>query len=180
MLGGGRTYEVVFDNCRVPASALLGKEGRGYAPMQLRLTVRRLQMGAWCTGMAVRALDMLCAHAMQRVTFGQRLADRQAIQWWITEAATKIHACRLMVMDAAAKQDKGIDVRTEASMIKVYATEMAAETIDHAMQAYGAMGVTKELPLQLMAGKVRTMRVYEGPSEVHRAAIARRIIDARK
>ncbi len=180
MLGGGRTYEVVFDNCRVPASALLGREGRGYAPMQLRLTVRRLQMGAWCTGMAVRALDMLCEHAMQRVTFGQRLADRQAIQWWITEAATKIHACRLMVMDAAAKQDKGIDVRTEASMIKVYATELAAETIDHAMQAYGAMGVTKELPLQLMAAKVRTMRVYEGPSEVHRATIARRIIDARK
>ena len=85
-----------------------------------------------------------------------------------------------VVMDAAAKQDKGIDVRTEASMIKVYSTELAAETIDHAMQAYGAMGVTKELPLQLMAAKVRTMRVYEGPSEVHRAAIARRIIDARK
>ena len=180
MLGGGRTYEVVFDNCRVPASQLLGREGKGFAPMQLRLTVRRLQMGAWCTGMAVRALDMLCAHATQRVTFGQRLADRQAIQWWITDAATRIHACRLMVMDAAAKQDKGMDVRTEASMIKVFATEMAADGIDHAMQAYGAMGVTKELPLQLMAAKVRLMRVYEGPSEVHRATIARRIIDARK
>ena len=137
-------------------------------------------MGAWCTGMAVRALDMLCEHATQRVTFGQRLADRQAIQWWITDAATRIHACRLMVMDAAAKQDKGMDVRTEASMIKVFATEMAADVIDHAMQAFGAMGVTKELPLQIMAAKVRAMRVYEGPSEVHRATIARRIIDARK
>lgn len=180
MLGGQRTYELVFDNCRVPASQMLGKEGKGFAPMQLRLNVRRLQMGAWCTGMAVRALDMLCEHATQRVTFGQRLADRQAIQWWITDAATRIHACRLMVMDAAAKQDKGLDVRTEASMIKVFATEMAADVIDHAMQAFGAMGVTKELPLQIMAAKVRAMRVYEGPSEVHRATIARRIIDARK
>jgi acyl-CoA dehydrogenase len=147
--------------------------------MQLRLTIRRLQMGAWCTGMAIRALDMLCAHAKQRVTFGARLADRQAVQWWVADAATRIHACRLMVQDAAAKQDAGQDVRTEASMIKVFATEMAQDVLDHAMQAYGAMGVTKELPLQLMAQKVRTMRVYEGPSEVHRMAIARRVLKDR-
>jgi acyl-CoA dehydrogenase len=105
-----------------------------------------------------------------------KLADRQAIQWWVAEAATKIHACRLMVMDAAAKQDEGRDVRTEASMIKVFATEMATEVIDQAMQTFGAMGVTKELPLQLMASKVRTMRVYEGPTEVHRMVIARRVM----
>ncbi len=179
MLGGQRTYEVVFEDCRVPASQMLGREGAGFAPMQLRLTIRRLQMGAWCTGMAVRALDMLCEHARQRVTFGARLADRQAVQWWVADAATRIHACRLMVMDAAAKQDAGLDVRTEASMIKVFATEMAQDVIDHAMQAYGAMGVTKELPLQLMAQKVRTMRVYEGPSEVHRMAIARRVLKDR-
>ena len=79
----------------------------------------------------------------QRVTFGQKLADRQAIQWWIADAATKIHACRLMVMDAAVKQDEGRDVRMEASMIKVFATEMATEVIDHAQQAFGAMGVTQ-------------------------------------
>lgn len=176
MLGGQRTYEVVFEDCFVPDSQVLGRVGQGFAPMQLRLTVRRLQMGAWCIGMARRALEMMCAHANQRVTFGARLADRQAIQWWIADAATKIHACRLMVMDAAAKQDEGRDVRTEASMIKVFATEMAAETIDRAMQTFGAMGVTKELPLQLMAAKARTMRVYEGPSEVHRMVIARRVL----
>ena len=99
--------------------------------------------------------------------------DRAA---WIADAATKIHACRLMVYDAATKADAGKDVRTEASMVKLYGTEMATEVIDHAMQSFGAMGVAKELPLQLMAQKVRTMRVYEGPSEVHRMAIARRII----
>ena len=176
MIGGQRTYELVFDDCRVPASQLLGVEGKGYAPMQLRLTVRRLQMGAWSVGMSRRALDMMVEHTKQRVTFGQRLADRQAIQWWIADAAVKIHACRLMVQDAAAKADAGRDVRMEASMVKLYGTEMATEIIDHAMQSFGAMGVAKELPLQLMAQKVRTMRVYEGPSEVHRMAIARRII----
>ncbi len=176
MLGGQRTYELVFDNCRVPASQLLGQEGKGFAPMQLRLTVRRLQMGAWSIGMSRRALDMMVEHVKQRVTFGTRLADRQAIQWWIADAATKIHALRLMVYDAAAKADAGKDVRTEASMIKVWGTEMATEVIDNAMQAFGAMGVAKELPLQLMAQKVRTMRVYEGPTEVHRMAIARRVI----
>jgi acyl-CoA dehydrogenase len=81
-----------------------------------------------------------------------------------------------MVQDAARKQDQGIDVRTEASMIKVYATEMAAEILDHAMQTFGAMGVTKELPLQLMAQRVRVMRVYEGPAEVHRMSLAKKII----
>ena len=179
MLGGQRTYELVFDNLRIPAGHLLGTLGAGFAPMQLRLNVRRLQMGAWCIGMSRRALDMMVDHAKQRVTFGVKLADRQAIQWWIAEAATKIHACRLMVLDAAAKLDAGQEVRTEASMIKVFATEMAQEVIDHAMQTFGAMGVAKELPLQVMMQTVRTMRVYEGPSEGHRMAIARRILSGR-
>ena len=91
----------------------LGRIGAGFAPMQLRLTVRRLQMGAWSIGICRRALDMMVEHVKQRVTFGQRLADRQAIQWWIADAATKIHACRLMVYDAATKADAGQDVRVE-------------------------------------------------------------------
>jgi acyl-CoA dehydrogenase len=176
MIGGARTYELIFDDCRIPATQLLGVEGKGYAPMQLRLTVRRLQIGAWSIGMSRRALDMMVEHTKQRVTFGVRLADRQAIQWWIADAAMKIHACRLMVYDAAAKADAGRDVRTEASMVKLYGTEMVTEIIDHAMQSFGAMGMAKELPLQLMAQKARTMRIYEGPSEVHRMAIARRVI----
>ena len=176
MLGGHRTYELVFEDMRLPADAILGEVGQGFAPMQLRLNVRRLQIGAWAIGISRRALDMMCAHVKQRRTFGALLADRQAIQWWVADAATKIHACRLMVHDAAARLDRGEDVRQVASMIKVFATEMAAETIDNAMQSFGAMGVTKELPLQLMAQKVRVMRVYEGPTEVHRATIARRVL----
>jgi acyl-CoA dehydrogenase len=176
IIGGNRTYEVVFEDCRIPYAALLGKEGDGFAPMQLRLTVRRLQMGAWCIGMAERALAMLIEQANQRETFGALLADRQAVQWWVADAATRIHACRLMVQEAAWKQDLGRDVRTEASMVKVFATEMATDVIDNAMQAYGAMGMTKELPLQLMAQHVRAMRIYEGPSEVHRWVVARRLL----
>ncbi len=176
MIGGTRTYEVVFEDCRIPQGQLLGARGEGFAPMQLRLTVRRLQMGGWCVGMAERALEMLVEQANQRETFGAPLKDRQAVQWWVADAATRIHACRLMVQHAAWKRDRGEDVRTEASMIKVFATELASDVVDRAMQAYGAMGMTKELPLQLMAAQVRTMRIYEGPSEVHRWVVARRLL----
>jgi acyl-CoA dehydrogenase len=109
----------------------------------------------------------------QRKTFGTFLSDRQAIQWWVADAETKLHACRLMVYNAAAKIDKGDAARIECSMIKVFATEMATEIVDQAMQAFGAMGMTKELPLHLMASTTRLGRIYEGPSEVHRALIAR-------
>lgn len=174
MLGGHRTYEIALEDCRLPDSQVLGEPGKGFAHLQLRLTRRRLLMGPMCIGMARRALDMMCEHAGRRATFGVKLADRQAVQWWIADAATSIHACRLMALDAGAKQDAGRDIRTEASMIKVFATEMATRVIDHAMQAFGALGVAKEMPLQLMAQKVRTMRVYEGPTEVHRMVVARR------
>lgn len=179
MIGGRRTYELVFENCRVPAANLLGELDRGYAPMQLRLNVRRMQMGARCVGMARRALAMMADHAKQRVTWGVRLADRQAIQWFAAEAAAEIHACRLMVHDLAARMDAGADVRMEASILKVRSTEMAQAVLDNAMQTLGAMGMTKELPLQLMHQQVRVMRIYEGPSEVHRSAIGRRVLGSK-
>ncbi|HEY6308374.1 MAG TPA: acyl-CoA dehydrogenase family protein [Candidatus Angelobacter sp.] len=179
MIGGAFTYEVAFEDCRLPASKLLGEEGQGFAPMQVRLSTRRLEMGAWCIGIAQRALDMMCEYAPQRVTFGVPLAERQAIQWWVADAATQIHACRLMVYDAAWKVDQKRDVRTEVSMIKVFATEMAWNVVDEAMQTFGAMGMTKEMPLQLMASHVRNMRIYDGPSEVHRWVVARKLLRLR-
>jgi acyl-CoA dehydrogenase len=179
MLGGEFTYEVALEDCRVPGWKLLGKEGDGFGPMQLRLGTRRMEMAAWCIGAAQRALDMMREYAPQRRTFGARLSERQAIQWWVADAATKIHAARLMAYDCAWKIDQGKDVRTEISMIKVYATEMATEVIDHAMQTFGAMGMTKEMPLHLMAGRIRNMRIYDGPSEVHRMVIARNLMDTR-
>jgi len=180
MVGGALTYEVLLEDCRVEGWKLLGTEGQGFAPMQLRLGTRRVQMAAWSVGMAQRALDMICEYAPQRTTFGQPLSQRQAIQWWVADAATKIHAARLMTYDCAWKLDQGRDVRLEISMIKAFATEMAWEVVDHAMQTFGAMGMTKELPLQLMSGKLRTMRIYDGPTEVHKWVVARNLLGTRR
>lgn len=180
MIGGAATYEVALEDCRVEGWKLLGQEGNGFAPMQLRLGTRRIEMASWSIGMAQRALDMICEYAPQRVTFGLPLSERQAIQWWVADAATRIHAARLMTYDCAWKLDQGRDVRQEISMIKAYATEMAWEVVDRAMQTFGAMGMTKELPLQLMASKLRTMRIYDGPTEVHKMVVARNLMGTRR
>ncbi len=180
MIGGVYTYEVALDDCRVEGWKLLGTEGQGFAPMQVRLGTRRMQMAAWCIGLAQRALDMMCEYAPQRTTFGQPLSNRQSVQWWAADAATKIHAARLMTYDCAWKLDQGRDVRNEISMVKVFATEMAWEVIDHAMQCFGAMGMTKEMPLQLMAASARNMRIYDGPSEVHRMVVARNLMGTKR
>ena len=180
MVGGAVTYEVLLEDCRVEGWKLLGSEGQGFAPMQLRLGTRRLEMAAWSIGMAQRALDMICEYAPQRVTFGQPLSQRQAIQWWVSDAATQIHAARLMTYDCAWKIDQGRDTRQEISMIKAFATEMAWTVVDHAMQTFGAMGMTKEMPLQLMASKLRTMRIYDGPTEIHKWVVARNLLGAKK
>ena len=173
MIAGHSTFEIRLEDCRVPAGKLLGAEGAGFKPMQSRLSSRRVQMAAWCIGRAERALDMMCEHARGRRTFGALLAERQTIQNWVADAATSIHAARLMTYEAAARIDRGEEARTQVSMIKMFATEMAWSIIDRAMQAFGAMGMTKEMPLQQMAAQTRLMRIYEGPSEIHRWVIAR-------
>ena len=180
MLGGQFTYEVALENCRVPAANLLGTEGQGFAPMQVRLSTRRLQMASWSIGIAQRALEMMLEYAPQRVVFGEPLANRQSVQWWIADAYTRIKAATLMTYETAWKLDKGADVRTEISAVKAYATEMAYEVVDHAMQLYGAMGVTKELPLSLMSGHLRTMRIYDGPTEVHKWVVARNLLGLKR
>jgi len=180
MIGGAYTYEIALEDCRVEGWKLLGQEGAGFAPMQTRLGTRRIQMAAWSVGMAQRALDMVIEYAPQRKTFGVPLSERQAIQFWVSEAATKIHATRLMTYHCAWKLDRGLDVRNEISMIKWFATEMAYETVDRAMQAFGAMGMTKELPLSLMQAKLRTMRIYDGATEIHKWVVARNLLGTRK
>lgn len=179
MIAGRYTYEIAIDDLRLPKSAILGELGFGFGPMQLRLSVRRVQMAAICCGKARRALDMMREWVNQRKTFGSLLADKQAIQWWIADCETKLHAVRLMTYNTATKIDNGDQARTECSMIKLWGTEMAYEVLDRAMQAFGALGHTKELPLQLMAQHIRLMRIYEGPSEVHRMVIARNALKGR-
>ena len=176
VIGGETLYEVAFDDCRVEGWKLLGTEGQGFAPMQLRLSTRRAEMAANAIGMAQRAMEMMIDYAPQRVTFGKPLSERQTIQNWISDAAIRVHAARLMTYDAAWKLDQGRDVRTEVSMIKSYALEMAWEVLDHAMQCFGAMGMTREMPLQQMAARLRLMRIYDGPTEIHNWVVARNLL----
>jgi acyl-CoA dehydrogenase len=173
MLAGHTTFELAFEDCRVSHSSVLGEVGQGFAPMQGRLNSRRMEMAGWCLGVTRRALDMMVEYAPQRETFGSPLSERQSVQWWIADIQTRLHACRLMTQHAAWKIDQHQDARTEASMVKVYSTEMAYEAVDHAMQLYGGMGMSKETPLYLLSEQARLMRIFEGPSEVHRWLIAR-------
>ena len=137
-------------------------------------------MASWSIGMAQRALDMMTDYAPQRVTFGKPLSARQTVQNWIADAAVRIHAMRLMTYDCAWKMDEGRDVRQEISMIKSYCTEAAYQIVDHAMQMFGGMGMTKELPLYFMSNKLRTMRIYDGPSEIHNWVVARSLLGTRE
>ncbi len=180
MVGGHVTYEVALEDCRVDGWKLLGTEGSGFAPMQLRLGTRRIEMAAWSIGMAQRALEMMIDYAPRRSTFGQLLSERGGVQNWIAEAATRIHAARLMTYHCAWKLDEERDVRLEISMIKADATEMAWTIVDRAMQLHGAMGMTRELPLHMMASKLRTMRIYDGPTEIHRWVVARNLLGTRR
>ncbi|WP_294192383.1 acyl-CoA dehydrogenase family protein [uncultured Sphingomonas sp.] len=179
VIGGETLYEVVLEDCRVPGCKLLGTEGQGFAPMQLRLATRRAEMAANAIGMAQRALDMMIDYAPQRSTFGKPLSERQTIQNWVSDAAIKLHAARLMTYDCAWKLDQGRDTRTEVSMIKSFALETAWEVLDHAMQCFGAMGMTREMPLQQMAARIRLMRIYDGPTEIHNWVVARNLLGTR-
>jgi acyl-CoA dehydrogenase len=179
VIGGETLYEVVLEDCRVPAWKLLGTEGQGFAPMQLRLATRRAEMAANAIGMAQRALDMMIDYAPQRTTFGRPLSERQTVQNWVSDAAIKLHAARLMTYDCAWKLDQGRDTRTEVSMIKSFALETAWEVLDHTMQCFGAMGMTREMPLQQMAARIRLMRIYDGPTEIHNWVVARNLLGTR-
>ncbi len=179
VIGGETLYEVVLEDWRVPGWKLLGTEGQGFAPMQLRLATRRAEMAANAIGMAQRALDMMIDYAPQRSTFGKPLSERQTIQNWVSDAAIKLHAARLMTYDCAWKLDQGRDTRTEVSMIKSFALETAWEVLDHAMQCFGAMGMTREMPLQQMAARIRLMRIYDGPTEIHNWVVARNLLGTR-
>jgi acyl-CoA dehydrogenase len=177
---GHRGYghaELVFDQCRVPASAVLGEVGLGFKLiMKSVLQIRLAHIGARAVGMAQRALDMMRKHAAERRQFGQPIGDFQMVQKQIADSATEIFAVKMMVMNAAWEIDQGLEPRDKVSMIKVAASEMQGRVVDRAIQVFGGMGFSKDLPLERMYRDARVTRIYDGTSEIHRMLIARSTI----
>jgi acyl-CoA dehydrogenase len=167
--------EITFDNVRVPAENLLATEGDGFMIAQARLGPGRIHHCMRTIGAAERALDMMCERALGRVTFGQAIAQRSNIQDWIAEARIELEMIRLLTMKTAWLMDtvgnKG--ARTEIAAIKVAAPNVALKVLDRAIQVHGAGGVGPDFPLARLYASVRTLRLADGPDEVHKMTIAR-------
>lgn len=183
MIGGPfHPYAVYFDDVVLGDEQMLGEVGQAFAPLQNRLGIRRLEVAAWCIGHASRCIDMMIEQAKARSTFGAPLADRQTIQWWIADSFQELEMVRLLTdklawqLDRDHLDDKRTDIRRAAAMVKVQASEMATRVIDRAIQLFGGMGVSKELPLEHMSRVVRILRIVEGASEIHRFTIARDLL----
>ena len=175
-VGDYQPYEIHFDNVVAEDHQVLGQVGQAFAPLQGRLGLRRMEIAATCVGLATRCLKMMIEQAKLRQTFGVPLADRQAVQWWIADSYRDIELTRLALYKLAWDLDHKNDVRRDASMVKVQATEMVGVVVDRAMQLFGGMGMTKALPLEYISRVVRIYRVVEGPSEVHRWVMARDLL----
>ncbi len=165
--------DVSFEDCEVPAENLIGQEGQGLDLAFDLLVKNRFPYSACNLGVAVAAHRMAIAHAKQRSTFGTPLSQRQAIQWMLADAEVEIRACRWIIWEGAWKADRGEDARVEASMAKLYSSEVLGRVIDAAVQIHGGYGVSKEFPLERWYREARVRRIGEGPSEVHRMVIAR-------
>ena len=168
--------EVSFEDCVVPIEQRLGEEGQGLNLCLDLLTRLRFPYSACNIGVGVAALRMAIAYSKQRSTFGEVLAKRQAIQWMLADSEVELRAARWLTWEGAWKADRREDFRTEASVAKLYSSEVLGRVIDRAVQIHGGYGVSKELPLERWYREARVRRIGEGPSEVHRMVIARTLL----
>jgi alkylation response protein AidB-like acyl-CoA dehydrogenase len=169
--------EVTYTGVRVPVANTLGEPGDGFRIAQKRLGPGRIHHVMRWLGQMQRAFELMCSYALEREAFGSRLADKQTVQNWIADSAAEIQACRLMTKEAARKIDTGDEARVEISLIKFYAARVLNDVIDRALQVHGARGLTDETPLAQMFLMARGARIYDGPDEVHRMVVARRILE---
>ena len=169
------TAQIVFENCRVPASALLGREGEGYRIALSNLEAGRIGIAAQSVGMARAAYEAAVAYAKQRVTFGQPIIEHQAVNFRLADMATQLDAARLMVWRAALLKDAGKPCLTEASMAKMFASEMAEKVCSAAIQIHGGCGYTDESPVERIYRDVRITQIYEGANDIQRLVIGRSI-----
>jgi alkylation response protein AidB-like acyl-CoA dehydrogenase len=172
----GGHCEIRFENCRVPFENLLGEEGRGFELAQARLGPGRIQHCMRWIGAAQRSFEMMCSYALKRISFGEPLAQKQTVQNWIADSAAEINAARLMTLQAAWKMDRGDDARIEISLIKFFGAKVLNDVVDRAIQVHGALGYSKDTPLEAFYRDARAARIYDGPDEVHRMVVARRIL----
>jgi acyl-CoA dehydrogenase len=170
--------EVRYTDVRVPVSNTLGAEGAGFLIAQKRLGPGRIHHVMRWLGQMQRAFDLMCEYSLQRHTSTGPLSDKQTIQNWIADSYAEIQACRFMTLDAAHKIDAGDEARVEVSAIKFYAAKALNDVIDRAVQVHGARGLTDETPLAGMLMNARAGRIYDGPDEVHRQVVAKRILKA--
>jgi acyl-CoA dehydrogenase len=176
MVSATAQYELIFEDCRVPAANLLGQEGFAFVTAMRFLGAGRLSIAAMCLGIAKYLLGRSTEYAKQRETFGRPIADRQAIQWMLAEMATDLYAARSMVYHAAWKCDEGDPIIQESSMCKLFATEMVNRVADHAVQIHGGMGWMRELDIERYYRLVRMLRIVEGTSEIQKMIIARTLL----
>lgn len=179
-LGTSHSNAITYEDVRVPVSNLLGKEGKGLHQTLTTLDGGRISIGAISVGIAQSAYEEAISYATQRNSFGQPIADHQAIQWMIADAATEIHGARLMIYYAAWLKQQGKSYTREGAMAKLFATEMAERVTYSAIQIHGGYGYSREYPVERMYRDARLMTIGEGTSEVQRMVIARKSIDALK
>ncbi len=176
---GALTCDVVFDNCRVPATALLGgEEGTGFRTAMRVLDKGRLHISALCVGIAERLVRDAVKYATERKQFGQPIAEFQLVQAMIADSQAELYAARSMVLDAARKRDRGENTTLEAACCKLYATEMVGRVADRAVQIHGGAGYISEYAVERFYRDVRLFRIYEGTSQIQQLVIARETIKA--
>ena len=171
------TCELLFDDCRIPIENLIGgQEGRGFHHVMAGLETGRINIAARAVGVAQAAFDAAIEYSQKRHTFGKPIADHQAIQLKLAEMASKIHAARLMVYDAAEKKDIGERNDLETAMAKLFASEVCGEVAMEAMRVHGGVGYTKELPIERYYRDAPLMIIGEGTNEIMKLLIAKRLL----
>jgi butyryl-CoA dehydrogenase len=169
------TAQLLFDNCRVPAENLLGREGEGYRIALSNLEAGRIGIAAQAVGMARAAFESALAYARERTSFGKPLTGHQAVNFKLADMATEIEVARQMVWHAAALRDAGLPCLKEASMAKLFASEMAERVCSAAIQVHGGYGYVNDFPVERIYRDVRVCQIYEGTSEIQRLVIGRAI-----
>jgi alkylation response protein AidB-like acyl-CoA dehydrogenase len=173
---GGAHCEIRLTDVRVPRDQLLGKRGEGFVVAQKRLGPGRIFHCMRWLGQAQRAFELMCARATTRFAHGSLLSEKGEIQRYVAESAAEIQAARLMTLDAARAMDAGGEARVEIALIKFWGARVLHDVIDRAIQVHGALGVTGDTPLEFMYREARYARIYDGPDEVHRMVVARRLL----